>query len=639
MQPLAPPSFNPGVIVDDVDGTLHRDVIVNGHGLVVLLPPWPNYADVPGAVDTVQLEWAQGGAPGEDDYELADLQAFEGPMNGDSFPKLLKVPAEMLTPDGPARLRYRVITAQGSIGVCEPFALICDTTPPGGTVPPPAPIVPEEPITDAYLVNHPAGVAITLPEIAGLQPSDEVLFWWTQGPLEDPASLPPLTAPAGTPPVTVHVPPDAVNSAGDGGCYITYLLRDKATNSGRLSTPQRVAVALGPLPRDLLPPAVPLADDGLLDLADASTGIRVVIQPFADAKPSDRLLIDWGGKQMAEMLLGEVPGFPLSVPVPDTVLREAYGSATGPVATEVRYRVLRGDVPFTSPTLTISVDFYTPGPELPDWPDPVNPQLVPPRVFGTISNLLNVLTRDDEEQPAALLLQLYEPLHAGEMIDVYWNDTLVPEAGYTVGPDDQPGIVVTRFIPWDAIVAAGNQPALPVYYRLRAQGSPNYQQSPTAQVHADAYTLRPPEPEFLNVIDSPYGPALACSSLDGPDHAVLLQVPDLSEWLSDGDKVTVVWTPVARLEGEEILTGAIKEEEITLGEPGFPVTGFVWRVQPYAAHILPIHDVDPDGDGKTGRARGHYTFLLDGELIRSHQQQRVVGMYTAEGPCHITFNT
>ncbi|WP_125358990.1 hypothetical protein [Stenotrophomonas sp. 278] len=639
-QSLVPPEFPPDVMVDPADGTLNKDVIVAGQGLTVWLPRWPQAAPAAGAVDTVELEWGSGADPGDGDYVLVDMQAFEGPLDEASFPKVMVVAADMLRPDGAYSVRYRVHAWNGTVSQSLPAAVRCDTVPPGGMDAPLQAGIPEQFISDAYLAENPQGVACEIPGYEGVQAGDQVRYWWLDGLLDDPTGVTPageleITAV----PVTVHVAAEVVRTAGDGGCYVLYQLHDKATNASRISMPTRVAVALGPLPEALQAPTVPLAEDGVLDLADALAGIDVLVPAFANYKPTDRFVLEWGGLRAVELPLGEAPRFPLTVRVPATVLRQAYGNANGPVATEVHYRVMRGDVAFDSPSVTVNVDFHVPGPGLPDWPDPVNPQLSAPRVFGAISNQLNVLTREDEEQDATLQLDLYAPLQAGEIIDIYWDGTPVSEASHIVGVDDLPGSQLTVFVPWSYIADAGNHPELPVYYRIRVPGSPNHQQSPTTYVNADAYTLRPPAPAFQKTVQSQYGEALVCSSLDGADHAVLLQIPDLSAWLADGDVVTVTWTPVARPAGEEILTEAIKEEPITLGEPGFPVTGFVWRVQPYIDHILPIHDVDPEGEDKRGRARGHYSFLLAGELIRSHRHECVVGMYTADGPCNVSFNT
>jgi hypothetical protein len=630
---LTPPTFNTGDIVDTNDGTLHRNVLLAGQGLAVHVPLWPNPAQQPGQFDLLDLEWAAGEAPGEDAYELVESHALEGPIDAGSFPMTLRVPADRLRLDGPYRLRYRVVTWDSALAACEPVPIRCDSVPPFPQAEPPAAGIPDEPITDAYLDAHPEGLAWTLPAYADYQPGDIVQFWYANPLPEDPGSLPFETVTATPPPMTLHVSRQAVEAAGDGGCYLAYRVLDKATNPSALSGWVRLAVALGPLPTNLPPPQVPLADDGLLHLQDALEGIDVVIPAFANGKASDRLVIVWGGIRLPESPLGETPDFPLTIRMPDQVLRDAYGAATGPVATDVGYEVLRGDVVFPAPTITVTVDLHVAGPELPEWPDLVNPQLSAPRVFGAESNELNTLTRDDEEQPAAFKLDLYTPLTVGEQIEFYWDGTLVTEATHTVGEGDQPGTELSVSIPWDYIADAGNKPALPVFYRIRNPGSPNAQQSPVTHVNADAYTLIPPAPSYAALT----GPndLLSCQHLDDDD-AIEVEVPDLSRWLQDGAQVTVTWTPLVGPQDDIVLEAAVKEEVLTLG-PDHPVSGFIWQVKPYDVHILPIYHYDDAGTPPKRWGAGviRYAFMLDGEQINSAREQRVVAMFNGGQSCEL----
>ena len=628
---LAPPQFNPGEITDPSDGTVLAAVLHAAQGLAVLIPRWQNASPHPEDVDTVQLWWAAGDAPAPEDYALVDMATFQGPGDADSFPLPLRLQPEYLSPDGRYWLRYTVITANGASADAAPVPLTCDRIPPWGNAAPPVAGIPGVPITDDYLDGSPLGVALTIPDYAGMQPGDQVQYWWTLGLPEDPTTLPPLTVPVDTAPLTVHVPTQTVHAIGDGGCYLTYRVLDKAGNLSRLSTPVRLAVALGALPQPLHPPQVPLADDGLLDLKDAMAGIDVVIPAFANGKPSDRVAISWGGKALLERPLGDVPGRPFVVRVPAQILREAYGTATGPVATEVGYRILRGDVVFGPQQVTVNVDLYVAGPDLPEWPDPVNPLLSAPRVFGAVSATQNVLTRDDGNAPAAVRFDLYTPLHAGEIIDFYWDGVQVTEATYIVADGDLPDTEKEVFIPWAYIANAGNHPQLPVHYRLRGATSPNEQHSPTTLVNADAFTLTPPAPTFLYLNANGQ---LSCTSLNGDDHAVVMAVPDLSEWLQPGDVVTVTWTPFWNRHDNMVeLTDAIKTEQIVLSDQS--VTGFEWRISPYQDHVLPIYEYNP-AVTPTGTGRIEYGFTFENEAIRSAREERMVAMFIGNDPCPIT---
>ncbi len=626
---MAPPGFDAGAIVDPLDGTLNKDVIAAGQGLAVHIPLWPNHAEAPGQFEVLDLEWAAGTQPDEGDYVLVESHTFEGPIDPTAFPFTLRIPANLLRPDGHYTLRYRVITWNQVPAVCAPVPLICDSVAPASGGPPPAPGVPAEPVTDAYLAAHPQGVEWTVPAYQGAQVGDEIRYWWLDTLPEDPSTLPFQSTQVTAVPMTVHVPPDLVRLTGDGGCYLMYQLRDKATNASSVGH-VRLAVALGTLPANLQPPQVTGADDGLVTLEDASAGVAVLIPAFDHWKPSDRIEVTWGSTVLAEVPLSQVPHFPKAVPVPASVLRDTYGTSAGVMLTPVRYRILRGDVPFGPEAISVGVDFSHVGPELPDWPDLVNPQLGAPRVFGTVSNQLNVLTREDAGLSAVVLFDLYAPLNAGEQVEFYWDGTAVPEATYTVGVDDVPGTEAQVEIPWAAIAEAGNDPELPVHYRIRAPGAPNAQRSPPASVNADAFTLVPPAPAYQGLQND----LLNCTSLADEDDAVLVDIPDLSEWLQAGDAVTVTWTPLGGPLLDEVITDAIKEDVIILGAPDAQVTGFTWRIKPYETHILPIYHYNPSGDS-WGKGRVQYAFTLDGERIHSAREEKMVAMFLGDEPCNV----
>lgn len=622
---LAPPWFNAGDIADAEDNTLLRKVIDAGNGVPVWVPAWKNLVSIPGLEDVLYLEWGPGADPDEKDFEAVDLLTITGPADPDAFPLSLTVPAEKLRPDGIYSVRYRVHTWNDAKVPSPAITFIVDTIPPWAQKEPEAATGPGVPVTDAYLEEHPAGVVCTLPAYPDWQPGDTVVFWWLNALPDDPTTLEPAGVQAVTAqPQEITVPASVVRETGDGGCYLVYVLKDKAGNLSRVSVYTRVSVALGALPAQLFPPLVPRAGDGLVDLDDAHAGVHVGIQTFANWKPADRIIVTWGTTELPAEVMGSTPRFPVEVRVPTEVLRHEYGDATGPVTTRVSYRVVRGDMVFGPLEIVIAVDFSVIGPELPEWPDPTNPDLPVATVYGSDRSKPNQLTRDDQGKPAIVEFALYAPVAAGEQVEFYWNGKRVADASYTVQPGDAPGKTVVASIPWAVIAAAGNQPALPVHYRIHAPGSPNEQRSPTTLVDVKAIVITPPAPAFLKLSPSGF---LNCQSLDGSDHAVLVQVPDLSTLLAAGDKVTLTWTPLPGLTGETELERAIKVETITLDAT--TVKGFVWRVQPYQDYILPTHDFD--GASPIGRARAIYAFDHQSGSAVSETAEALIGMSSPEG--------
>ncbi|QPC85588.1 hypothetical protein GA830_01660 [Mesorhizobium sp. NBSH29] len=636
---LEDPVFDPGAIIDPQDGTLNKDVIAAGEGLFVSIEKWPGFDNVPPSFhETAILEWATGTGREENKFVGVDQRKVTSPAPPEAFPLRLKVPADRLQPDGPYRLRYTIAAWTDEDIHSREVPMVCDYTPPWGNAEPPAPVLPAEPITDDYLVANPDGVVVTIPEHPGVQkPGDRFAVWWGAEPLpEDPTGLPPAAVGELGTPQDLIVPANIVRATGDGGCYCLYVLIDKATNRSRFSAYTKVIVALDDLPENLKDPVVPLAQDGLLDLEDAYAGTTVEIEEFDNWKPSDRLEVTWGTSVLRAEELGSAPSFPISVAVPVGVLKSEYGAATGEVSVVVSYKVLRGGMEFGPLDVEVAVDFSLIGPELPDWPDPTNPNLVAPKVFGEVSATENVLTVADNGLAAKLTLPLYAPLNEGEIIDFYWSTLRLSGAQYVVKATDLPGDEIEVSVPWSAIELEGNNPALPVHYQISHRDSPNHQRSPISEVDVSANIVVPEAPAFPDTVPIGEWDVLNCTSLDydpsepSIEHAVRVQVPDLSDYLSEGDELTLTWTPLDHWENGNLVPEAIKEEKVIIGGDT-PITGFIWRVE-YDAYILPLYHTGQTGNGW---ATIKYSFVRDGTTITSAVSEAFVAMYNAATSCPI----
>lgn len=624
----AAPGLNAEDLADATDNTLKKDILESGQGLEVLIPEYLNLP-ISGVVDNIILQWSRDGST---DFLDIGTAPVTGPVAPGTFPLSMTVDDRYLHPDGRCSVRYTIVHWNEEESPSLPTTLICDGTPPWGRNEPAAAVPPGDPITDAYLAQY-TDVVCTLPDY-DWQDGDQVEFWWLNEPPRDPDALPPDGAGAvSASPHQITVPADIVRAVGDGGCYVLYRLIDKAGNRSRLSRYVRVSVALGPLPQDLAPPQVPQADvKGYVDLYDAFQGIVVAIPQFTNWKSTDRIEVTWGGTVLMPLPIDHGPQDPVLIGVPPGVLEQEYGQAEGRVATDVSYRVLRGDEAFGPESTRVDVDFSVPGPALPEWPDPVNPDLPPLQVMGEVSQTLNTLTRVDAEKDAIVTFKLYEPLKEGEVIQFYWAGTHVEEIDYTVSvPPDEAEQDREVKIPWSYIRAAGNDPVLPVYYRITSPDAVNEQQSPTTPVDADAVTIVPEAPLCLNT--TPANGYLTCASLvhEGAEPVVLVQIPDLSPYLADEDKVTLHWLPVDRMEDGEVIEEHVKTDEVVLGGE-YPVTGFIWRVE-YLEHILPIYDNTPGGTGPAGRARVYYTLNYKGEELTSAEDNRVAAFFNANDPC------
>jgi hypothetical protein len=250
-------------------------------------------------------------------------------------------------------------------------------------------------------------------------------------------------------------------------------------------------------------------------------------------------------------------------------------AAAGQQPTNVSYRVLRGEVSSAVQAITVDVDFSFIGPipdpnPDPEWPDPVNGDLPVPEVRGRVSGLPNELNRTDAGEPADLTVELYGPLNEGEVIEFYWGSQASPAARYVVKDTDTAGDERTVEIPWIVIEKEGDNAALPVYYGIHAADSENDQQCEPIDVVVDLATVVPDAPTFLGL--NPTSGWLTCVSLYADpanpapgEPGIRVSIPDLTEYLADGDEVTLTWTALSGRTGETPIPGAEKSEVITLG--------------------------------------------------------------------------
>lgn len=626
---MDPPAVYPEDLFDAADGTLTRAVVVAEQGLRVLIPAWTNLPG-PGFTDMIYLNWADGHDQANAEYELAAMLPVTGPIAPEDFPIQMIIPHNFLLPDGPFLVNYGVQIWTGDPPeFSKPLPLISDITPPWGTKDPAAAIVPAADITDDYFTANPEGVKWSVPAYDEFKPGDHGYFWWLNTLPEDVTGLQPTGEFDVTEvPLELVVPKAAVDATGDGGCYLVYVLFDKVGNQSKLSIAKRVKVALGPLPTALSPPEFPQAvADGVIDLLDAYAGAIVAIPEFDNVKPTDGVRITWGGITTMIEEVGLVPEWPRRLRIPDSVLKNVYGDAEGPVTTVVSYVIYRGDVIFGPETANVEVDLSVAGPDLPDWPDLVNGDLKLGEAMGATSQTLNVLDRRDTLQDATFSFPMYAGPAAGEVVRVYWGDVLA--GTYDVQGTEVEGDPIPVTIPWAVIEQVGNNAALNVHYRIGTANSPNEQRSGMTVVSVDAVVLIPEAPVFLH-LKGPNGDILTCGSLVKPDNSVEVEVPDLSRWLAAGDTVTLKWTPYDDKGGAE-LTDAILEQPIVL-EPG-QVKGFVWQVKPYERHILPTYESQTN---QSGWATATYSFPFEGHTATSAPAEAEVHMYNAGGSCQLS---
>ena len=625
-------------VMDAVDGTLEAEIAKSGNPLAVHLnTPWEGAPVYAGDENTIYFDIAYEGGEFKEVFSVVIDETKTFPITD------LTIPVEAFAAEGSYKFRYRAALTNGLTDSSPDVPLRLDRIAPYGLATPPDPlkmILPSEPINDAYLASNSDEVMGKIPAYPDWKEGDKVAYYWSkfQSPeqieLIDPVGYVEVTQP----PFDVTFDGDTIRSVGDGGCYVLYLLFDKAGNRSGLSFAVSMAVALGDYPVTFQPPVVPAASDGLVDLKDVieEAGVNVEIPAFDNVKSTDFIELTWGKSVIPAEAIGSVP-FPRIMKILPALLKEEYASAVGSVTTNVSYRVLRGTVEMGSEGTSVDVDFSVVGPENPDpWPEPVNPLLLPPMILGTGTNPeTNKLNREDKGLPAKLTFKFPEKLIKDDEVNFYWGADIVAASKYVVKGDEVVDTDITVDIPWANILDAGNNPDLKVHFRVRGQDSTNEQHSKPQSVSVDAIEIIPDAPTFLGLT----GNYLNCKSLyEDPanpnplEPAVRVQVPDLSKWLVAGDTVTMKWVALPTRDPAETtpIPGATLEESVVLDAT--TVNGFVWYVQPYVTYILPTYD--PTGPGtNSGRGVVSYQFSYKGEDIFSATDEKYVGMFDGSGSC------
>ncbi|WP_410953366.1 hypothetical protein [Pseudomonas sp. S1(2024)] len=630
-QALNAPGVAPELIADPKDNTVKVEYLEDdGKVLQITIPNWPVMAPV-GRYDLLTVTHDQTGKTLlEEQFDIDDAGRFPLPIPFDRLQLAQWA-------DGDHSFSYEVKQYTGSTTGSDKLTLRFDRKPPYDKATPDAfPVIAD--ITDATITT----VKLSLPAYPDRADGDKVFwFWLNKVPGEGEVVDPDGAVDVGALPQDIAVPAETIRELGDGGVYALYVLKDKAGNLSRLSAPRAVGVAIGPPPDSLQAPLVAAADDGVIDQQDVFDGIVVQVLAFANAKPTDEVRVIWGSDTSEWREVGSLNAFPMDFRITPTVVWGSYGAgSTGAVAVKVAYEVRRGTVPQGGRDIDVMVNLERvgpvgPGPDPdPEWPKPVNPRLPLPAVYGKSSNTENALRPDDEFEDAQLFLQIDASLQEGDVLTFYWDDTHLDTLDYPLAKEDI-GDELEFAVPWAAIAARGND-IVPVHYKVRRPGNPNVVWSDTVDVDVTAIGIHPEQPKFLGGNTSDPIGWLTCDALyddgdpDNPlDPAIRVQVPDLAQYgLQVGDKVTLKWTAVQGFVGETPVPGVDLDETIDLTATN--INGFVWRVQPYAQHILPIFNPPTDNDG---RGRVHYEFELAGRTYESDIEEQVVAVHDAAGSC------
>lgn len=558
---------------------------------------WPGYSEYNDEFDILTFEWC---LESTENWTVFQQQNINGGKDPGEFPIPISLTSDIFKEEGTFLLRYRVQTFNGQSNTSLTTGFIIDKTPPNSNLKPAAltfvdPSVGTDGITDAYLQTH-LGLEVAIPAYSDRQNGDRI--WVYAYTLEEqPVNYvynEELTSDQ------VLIPKDAFVGLTDGKIDFKYQLVDKAGNDGPDSQLTETSLLIKPLPTVLDKPVVPLASDGLLDLEDIRSmlppasralSVPVHIKRYDNWQPKDTVILTWGGAQSIDHTLGPVPGDPIVVEVPYSLIVADYGTLTGDKPTTVSYVIQRGSRTFDAPPETINVNLFVPGPVNPDRPDPINKQLPPVTVKGgSGTSPDNVLTADDIGLDATVSVKLYDPIGPSERMKLYWNSTDKSVAQHLpILGSENTDYAFT--VPWADIEANPSAAPLPVFYTVDLESGEGNKEmcEPTLVDVSAAVTVQLAEPEFPDAGSTVTGdPILNCSSFNGPDQEVTVFIPANSPHLKGGETLNFTWQCYDKREGfpgDEAGAPQTWSKSVT---PTEVADGFTFTVKPFDDYIRPV---------------------------------------------------
>lgn len=602
--------------------------------MAVKIAQWDGYATRPGDLDTLYFDWRLAST---DKWELFDTQTVEGGKDPDAFPIDIVLDKAIFKEEGTFLLRYRVKTDSGVEGTSLETLFKIDKTPPNANLKPSAltfvdASVGLEGITDAYLQAN-DGLKVRIPSYSDTQKGDRIwIYAYTleEQPI-DYVYNEELTS------SLVLIPKEAFIGLTDGKIDFKYQLVDKAGNDGPDSQLTETSLLIKPLPIGLEKPVVPLASDGLLNLEDIRSilppallaiSIPVHIKRYDNWQPKDTVILTWGGALRLTHTLGPVPGDPVVVEVPYSLIAADYGTETGDKPTTVSYVIQRGSRTFDAPPETINVNLFAPGPVNPDRPDPINKQL--PRVTvrgGSTTSPDNVLRADDIGLDATVALKLYDPIGSGERMKLYWNSTDKSVAQYLppMGSENQD---YEFTVAWADIAAHPSAAPLPVFYTVDlVSGEGNKEMcEPTLVNVSGAVPVQLAEPEFPDAGTASNGdPILNCYSYKGPDQEVTVVIPGNRPSLKGGETLSFTWQCYTEREGTPEYEAGTPQKWLKTITATEAADGFTFNVGPFKDYIEPVE--------KSGAVR--LTYVSDSNPPLSGEVLIRASSWNASGYCPV----
>lgn len=452
-------------------------------------------------------------------------------------------------------------------------------------------------ITQEYIDDNPDGLLVGLPDYVryGRKSSDTLTVYISEYSWASPDDV---VDSVGVGDEDEFLLPWTKISLLEGGVYyLFYVLTDLARNPSKISLPVRLLVSLT-LPPEPLEAEVPLArkpEDGLLDLADIyQPTVYVKIPEYDNMLPAlDIIELWWAGELVGRF---EVRLYlpQLLLPVPRSLILDAYSDGPGEVDTDIDYLIDRRGVEYSATTHTIKVDASVPGPE--PTPDPENPAMLAPTVYGSDPDNPGELPPEDFGLDATVEVTVPADTVPGVRVKVYWGSFAELIGTYTI-EDEVEGDVLIFIADWPTIRRVGNNPALKVFWTLSWDTNNNIQHSVSTYVNVQSNRILLEEPTFVKATT-----VMACSDLDQVYWTARVRIPGNTTYFKEHMRVRLVWQAYADITGDvpegpavSFLSPELTPDMVSNGwtqtiSPFDPVIKLAGRNSVKVKYLVPIGD-------------------------------------------------
>ncbi|WP_339496021.1 hypothetical protein [Pseudomonas sp. RA_105y_Pfl2_P56] len=449
--------------------------------------------------------------------------------------------------------------------------------------------------TWANLPGNSGGLQVVIDTSYPNAQPDDTLTLYVAGIRTNPPQVPPFFEGPMPTDGKLSIPTAELRKVTSGRVFIWFIISDAASNQSAWGAYYR-NVRFLPLPK-LGVITVPANEDGLIDLQDARTGVKVKVSRLVDTLDTDGVSLTYGTQPAQDLQFNALQELEFTIPWA-SLSKQYFDNQTGTnfeLDVVVKADLMRSNLSIDDGTITVKTDFST---HPPYTVDPANPPLEVNSEFkklivrGQAPVTDNVLGPHDVNQTAKAHIDV-SPVTVG-----------------TTFPDPAPGDLVTLMYLGDqgeiivnsmpmtisnintiievdlpySVVGPGGIGSKDAWWVYENPARNNTQKSEKETVTVNTVVIVLDKPEFQRPPTDGTGyPYIICGSLTGDEHVARFKIQP-NDHFTDGMQITFNWqgwhdeaytidAPADTVFSE---TRAITETELT--------DGMIWDI-PYTPNI------------------------------------------------------